>query len=209
MINVEELALAVGCINHQLKGIAELHHIVSKPVFSAIIEDLSQYNDHSKRIVVAGVGKNANVAAKISETMVSLGIPSLALNVAHAAHGDFGFVGPKDAVIYISKSGKTKELVECAQHMRIIKPKVLQILLHLNSSLEASEFFDHNLCCGDVVEGDVNRLAPTSSTTTLLCALDTISVVLSHRIGWKPKDFLSYHPSGSLGDKLRLELGDH
>lgn len=208
MLKTEELALVVNCINYQLQGITNLQRLVTTPDFQAVVDELSRFNDYSRRIIVAGVGKNASIAAKISETMASIGLPSLALNVSHASHGDYGFIGPNDAIIYISKSGKTAEVLSCAAHVRHIKPSVYQLLLHLNPAFDQGQDFNRVLCCGDVTEGDEHQLAPTSSTTTLLCALDTISVVLSHRIGWQPKDFLEYHPSGSLGDKLRQELGE-
>jgi arabinose-5-phosphate isomerase len=208
MLKAEELALAVNCVNNQLQGITNLQRMVTTLEFQQVIDELSRFNDYSHRIIIAGVGKNANIAAKIAETMVSIGLPSLALNVSHASHGDYGFVGPHDAIIYISKSGKTAELLACAQHIKSIKPEVYQLLLHLNSSFDQQHHFSRVLHCGDVVEGDEYQLAPTSSTTTLLCALDTISVVLSHRVGWSPRDFLRYHPNGSLGEKLRSELGD-
>ena len=44
------------------------------------IPGLSNYEG---RVIITGVGKNANIATKASETMASLGIPSMYLNTGH------------------------------------------------------------------------------------------------------------------------------
>ncbi|ADI96322.1 conserved hypothetical protein [Acinetobacter phage Ac42] len=160
---------------------------------------------YSNRVVITGVGKNANLAAKASETFASLGVPSLYLNTCHYAHGDAGFIGYSDVVIHVSRSGKTEEMQGMARHLRGIRPEVKQILLSCNDNLpeEMKEPFDFVMNVPGVVECDENKLAPTSSTTVLLALLDTIGINLSKEIGFTRQDFLTYHPGGSLGQMIR------
>ena len=161
-------------------------------------------NPYESRLVVTGVGKNANIATKISETMASLGIPSFYLNTTHAPHGDYGFIGPNDGLIHISRSGTTQEMLDVISHVKVIRPKVFQVLVHCNPSATPSGC-DVDFCVGKVVEGDEHALAPTASTTALLCLLDAIAVSLSSMMGFERKDFLALHPAGALGKLLRLE----
>ena len=51
-------------------------------------------------------------------------------------------------------------------------------------------------------------LAPTSSTTTVLCYGDALAVVASGIYGFKDVDFGKFHPAGSLGKKLILKVND-
>ncbi len=192
------LDLIDQCIGKGIDGLTGLYAIVRTPEFQSIIEHLSTFTDYSKRIIVAGVGKNSFIAEKATATMASLGIPAMPLNITHCSHGDFGAIGPNDTVIHISRSGKTKEMLEVIDYVSSVHPKVKQILIHCNSKKEKSAA-DFELWCGDVQEGDKFGLAPTSTTTTLLCLLDVIAVELSHRSGFGALDFFKYHPGGSLG----------
>lgn len=192
------LDLIDTCIDREVAGLVGLRDTVRTTEFQSIIDHLSTFTDYSKRIIVAGVGKNSFIAEKATASMASLGIPAMPLNITHCSHGDFGSVGPNDTIIHISRSGKTKEMLDVIYYVSNVFPKVKQILLHCNSKKERS-VADFELWCGDVQEGDKFGLAPTATTTTLLCILDVIAVELSHRLGFGALDFFKYHPGGSLG----------
>lgn len=162
-------------------------------------------SNYESRIIITGVGKNANIATKASETMASLGIPSLYLNTGHYSHGDAGFIGPDDVLVHISRSGKTEEMLNVAAHLRKIRPSVNQILLHCNPDIPAvyADLFDFTFCTGKAIEIDDNKLAPTMSTTLLLALIDTFAINLSAERNFKPEDFLTFHPGGALGAQLR------
>lgn len=162
-------------------------------------------SNYESRVIITGVGKNANIATKASETMASLGIPSLYLNTGHYSHGDAGFIGPDDVLVHISRSGKTEEMLNVAAHLRKIRPSVNQILLHCNPDIPAeyASLFDFTFCTGKAIEIDDNKLAPTMSTTLLLALIDTFAINLSAERNFKPEDFLTFHPGGALGAQLR------
>lgn len=185
------------------------HVEMNRAQYERILEDLRRpgLSNYESRIIITGVGKNAHIAAKASETFASLGIPSLYLNTGHYSHGDAGFIGPQDILIHISRSGKTEEMIGVVQHLRKIRPNVIQILLHCNPSmpLEYIPMFDHTFCTGQAIEIDDNKLAPTMSTTLLLALIDTFAINLSSERKFTPADFLAFHPGGALGAQLRGE----
>lgn len=200
--------LAKTCIDRQIAALSRLHHVVETKEYRDIVDIVVETakKNYKARVMIAGVGKNANIASKISETMASLGIPSFYLNVSHCGHGDFGFIGHDDIIIHISRSGTTREMITAMEHIKLIRPDVYQILIHCKSGKARCEFADTELFIGSVAEGDEFQLAPTTSTTALLCTLDCISVQASHEIGFKRMDFLKFHPDGALGDMLKAEL---
>lgn len=51
-------------------------------------------------------------------------------------------------------------------------------------------------------------LAPTSSTTSVLCYGDALAVVASGIYGFRDIDFGKYHPAGSLGKRIILKVKD-
>jgi len=63
------------------------------------------------RVVVSGMGKSGHVGGKIAATFASTGTPSFFLHPAEASHGDLGMLTKGDAVLAISNSGETAELL--------------------------------------------------------------------------------------------------
>lgn len=201
--------LATQCIDRQLAALAQLHQVIESREYNRLLTLVVEAakSEGLGRVLVAGVGKNSSIAAKISDTMVSLGIPSHAINVSHLGHGDHGRVQKSDLIIHISRSGTTREMIEAIEHLKLIRPEVKQVLIHCKKDKLANPNIDIELFIGSVSEGDEHGLAPTTSTTALLCILDCVSVQASHEIGFKRLDFLKFHPDGKLGEQLRAEQG--
>ncbi len=211
-LTIDDLTVASNCINKQIDALVEFQNILSAPSYANIINVLKsvvgQVPNYSRRIIITGVGKNASIATKVSESMASLGVPSFFLNTTHAAHGDFGFIGPDDVIIHLSRSGKTSEMLEASNYIRKIRPDVIQILLHCSADFSNDKLFDYCLFCGVAVEGDEHSLAPTTSTTLILAAMDTITCILSSYQNFQREDFLAYHPGGALGEMLHEEFSE-
>lgn len=202
------LNLATVCIDRQIAALSRLHGVIQTAEYKALVDAVIDTAETGGlgRVLIAGVGKNSSIASKISDTMVSLGIPSHALNVSHMGHGDYGRVQAHDLVIHISRSGTTREMLEVIDHLKLIRPSVRQALIHCKKDKPLNKNLDLELYIGTVAEGDEFELAPTTSTTALLCTLDTISVQASNALGFKRFDFLKFHPDGALGELLKAEL---
>jgi D-arabinose 5-phosphate isomerase GutQ len=199
--------LALLCIQRQIEALSFLPAVVQSSEYKKIVELITNITtaEQKHNVFMAGVGKNANIASKISQTLSSLGVPSAALNVTHLAHGDFGMIRPGDVIIHISRSGTTKEMLDAIDHIRFIFPDVIQVLIHCKQGKPINPALDSELFIGAVKEGDEHELAPTTSTTALLCILDCISVQVSANIGFSRHDFLRFHPGGALGELLKAE----
>jgi len=158
------------------------------------------------RIIVAGVGKSANIASKIVATFNSTGQPSAFLHAADALHGDLGNIQKNDIVICISKSGNTKEIKLLVPLIKKLGNKIISICGNLNSYLAKESDF-----CLDVsVEKEAcpNNLAPTSSTTAQLVMGDALAVCLLELRDFSDEDFARFHPGGILGKRLFLKVSD-
>lgn len=201
------MSLATINISRQLAAINNLYSVIETVEYQTIVKLVTvvAQSNYDMRVLMAGVGKNANIASKIAETMASLGIPSMPINVSHLGHGDFAYVGPRDLVVHISRSGTTREMMVAIEHIRLIRPNVTQILIHCKADKEPNPNCFLELFIGAVQEGDEHGLAPTTSTTALLCILDCISVEASAATGFRRLDFLKYHPDGALGEMLKKE----
>lgn len=158
------------------------------------------------RVVVTGMGKPGLIAQKISATFSSLGVPSLWLHPAEAAHGDLGRVTPQDVVIALSHSGQTDEVVHLLPVLRRIGTPLIAITSNANSRLAKQA--DVVLLTHVKVEANSWGMVPTASTTVMLALGDALAVTLSEKRGFTSKDFAVLHPGGALGKRLTLQVED-
>src|ERR1700675_1357736 len=63
------------------------------------------------RIVVTGMGKSGHIGGKIAATLASTGTPAFFVHPGEASHGDVGMITRDDAVLALSNSGETDEIM--------------------------------------------------------------------------------------------------
>lgn len=158
------------------------------------------------RVIVAGVGKSANIASKIVATLNSTGQPAVFLHAADAIHGDLGNIQKNDIVICISKSGNTEEIKHLLPLIKNMGNAIIAICGNNDSYLanQADCFLDASI----EKEACPHNLAPTSSTTAQLVLGDALAVCLLKSKNFSDKDFARFHPGGTLGKRLYLKAGD-
>src|SRR6201992_3529992 len=154
---------------------------IAKRVFDIEIESLKEVADaigdeftaavkailNSKgKLIVAGVGKSGLIGRKIAATLASTGTPSFFLHPGEAFHGDLGMVEPQDAIILISYSGETDELLKIIPFLKWNGNLIICITGNRESTLAKNS--DHHLAVTVTREACPLALAPTSSTTATL-----------------------------------------
>ena len=152
------------------------------------------------KVILTGIGKSGIVARKISSTLASTGTPSFFMHPAEAAHGDLGMVCGDDAVIVLSNSGDTKEIMSILPSIKLIGAKIISFSGNKDSFLfELSDyFFDISV----TQEACPFNLAPTASTTAQLAMGDALAVCLLKKRNFLEEDFARLHPGGSIGRKF-------
>ncbi|WP_456110620.1 KpsF/GutQ family sugar-phosphate isomerase [Roseburia inulinivorans] len=158
------------------------------------------------KVIFTGIGKPGHIATKLAATFASLGTPSFYLHPAEAMHGDLGMVSEDDVVIAISYSGESDEIVRILPNIRMIGATIIGITGNPNSTL--AKFSDILQVLPEFSEACNLGLAPTSSTTAVLCYGDALAVVASEQSGFTESDFGMFHPAGALGKKLVLKVSD-
>src|SRR5450756_1063913 len=87
------------------------------------------------RVVVMGMGKSGHIGRKIAATLASTGTPALFVHPAEASHGDLGMILAGDAVLLLSNSGETAELVDIVDHARRFGLSLVAITTRPESTL--------------------------------------------------------------------------
>jgi arabinose-5-phosphate isomerase len=158
------------------------------------------------RLVITGIGKSGIIGQKITATLNSTGTPSFFLHPVEAMHGDLGMVMPTDVVIAISYSGETYELNALLASLKKRGTAIIAMTGGMGSTLAKAA--DIVLDIGVPREACPLGLAPTASTTATLAMGDALSVVLQNRKQFQASDFRENHPGGSLGERLKIKVGE-
>ena len=158
------------------------------------------------RVVVSGMGKSGHVGGKIASTFASTGTPSFFLHPAEASHGDLGMLTKGDAVLAISNSGETAELLTILPLIKRMGAPLVAMTGNGKSTLAREA--DVHLDISVPAEACPLNLAPTASTTATLAMGDALAVALLGHRGFTEADFARSHPAGALGRRLLLHVSD-
>ena len=162
--------------------------------------------DCSGRVVVTGMGKSGHIANKIAATLASTGTPAFYVHPGEASHGDLGMITGKDAVLALSNSGTTPEILTIVPLIKRMGARLIAMTGKPESTL--ARLADVNLDVGVETEACPLDLAPTSSTTVALVMGDALAIALLEARGFSAEDFAFSHPGGALGRKLLLRVND-
>jgi arabinose-5-phosphate isomerase len=151
-------------------------------------------------LIITGMGKAGHIGQKLAATFASTGTRAHFLHPAEALHGDLGRLHPYDAVLVLSQSGETSEVVQMLPALKEIGVPVIAVTAHHDSTL--SRAAEVMIALGSLDEACSLGLAPSTSTTVMLAVGDALALVVSRLKGFGTEDFARFHPSGALGLKL-------
>jgi len=191
------LKSAKEVLNIESKAINDLAKGLDDNFFKAI----ESIKNLKGKLIISGVGKSGNIAAKIAASFTSTGIPSVFLNPVDASHGDMGIVRVDDILIVLSNSGESHELSDLIDFAKKQSIKIISICSNKKSLLAKNS--DINLILPPHKEADKLSTIPTTSTTMALALGDAICCCLLDLREFDKKAFKLLHPGGKIGKKLK------
>ena len=202
---MDHLALARSVIEIESDSLRRMSERLDDG-FTVAVGLLQSTLDNRGKIGVVGVGKSGNIGHKIAATLNSTGATAVVLNSQNALHGDLGLLSDGDAVLLLSYSGETNELLDLIPFIKRFDVRLIALTGQPSSSL--SKLSDITLDTSVAREACPLNLAPTSSSTAMLVMGDALAMVLLEARGFTEKDFARYHPGGSLGRALLTRVSD-
>jgi arabinose-5-phosphate isomerase len=198
--NTRSLALAV--LETEAGSVAAL----TKRIDSAFLSACQFILDCRGRVVVLGMGKSGHIGGKLAATLASTGTPAFFVHPGEASHGDLGMITREDAVIALSNSGETDEILTILPLIRRLGVPLIALTGNPGSRLarEASVHIDVSV----EREACPLGLAPTSSTTATLAMGDALAIAVLDARGFTADDFARSHPGGRLGRRLLIHVAD-
>lgn len=189
-------AIAKSVISLEIKALQKLKKSLNKNFDKAV----NAIVNCQSKVILCGVGKSGIIANKISATLSSIGTPSFSLSASDCSHGDLGSITKKDILILISYSGNSIELKNIINYANRNKVLLIGITSKKNSDLYKNS--DIGLITPEVKEAGLD-MVPTSSTINQLSIGDALAVSTLKKKKINNLDFKKFHPSGSLGEKLK------
>ncbi|MFZ4396256.1 MAG: KpsF/GutQ family sugar-phosphate isomerase [Kiritimatiellia bacterium] len=174
--------------------------------FTRAVELLLQVLARNGRIVVTGVGKSLHIAEKISATLASTGSTSVVLNPMQAMHGDLGILADTDALLALSFSGESDELLALVP---VVKRRGIPIIA-FTGGVTSSLARHSDVIVPVVIEREACpfNMAPTTSTTATLALGDALAMTLLDARGFVKEDYARLHPAGAIGRALLCRVSD-
>jgi len=174
--------------------------------FDQAVEALKDTLASGGKLLVTGVGKSFHIGQKIAATLTSTGAPSTVLHPSEAMHGDLGLVRPEDAVLALSYSGESDELVNLLPILKRAGARIIALTGDLTSTL--ARHSDVVLDASVEREACPFNLVPTASTTVALAIGDALAIALLEARGLSREEYASFHPGGAIGRALLLRVED-
>ena len=191
--------IAQEVILSEINSLRKLKSSIDKS-FNKVIEAI--INCKKGKIILSGVGKSGIIARKISSTLSSVGTPSFFVDPSSCSHGDLGQISSSDVLILISNSGESAELKNLIQYANRNKNIILIGIVSKKNSLLYKNS-DIKILLPEVKEAGPGDIVPTSSTIMQLAIGDAIAISTMKHRNFGEKDFKKFHPSGSIGAKLK------
>ncbi|WMQ73360.1 MAG: Arabinose 5-phosphate isomerase GutQ [Sodalis sp.] len=152
------------------------------------------------KVIVAGMGKSGHIGKKIAASLASTGTPAFFVHPAEALHGDLGMIDARDVVVFISYSGRTRELDTLLPLLTESQIPVIVLTGNLTSPLAQGAACVLNISVER--EACPMGLSPTSSAVNTLMMGDALTMALMRQRDFGLEQFARSHPGGSLGAQL-------
>ena len=152
------------------------------------------------RIATCASGSSGFAAMKFAHSLCCIELPAKFLSPAEAVHGGLGYLKKGDAVLMVSRGGKTVELLPVIEVCMKKKVTLIGVTENLSSKLAASS--DIVLPLRIRQESDRLNVMATASFIATVAIFDALLAALIDHTGYTLDQFALIHPGGAVGAQL-------
>ena len=164
---------------------------------------VEQVHNKNGKLVVSGMGKAGQVGQNMATTFCSTGTPAIFLHPSEAQHGDLGVLQSNDALLLITNSGKTREIIELLDLARNMYANIPIIVVTGNKESLLANEANVSLFTGHPDEVCPLGLTPTTSITAMTVIGDLLVIQTMKHIGFNDIEYAKRHHGGYLGSVSR------
>ena len=196
MIKSESLEAVRNAYRIEAECITEMLKYVDDAAFSKAVELLS----HAPRIGAAGCGHSGIACQHFAHLMCCVERPARFISPAEAVHGATGFLQRGDVMLFVSRGGKTSELLPIVD---ICKKKGVSIIT-VTENMESPLAKQSDVVLKQYVNRETDKwnAQGTTSTTAVCVIFHALQAAVIEETGYKAEQFGLIHPGGAVGERL-------
>ena len=164
---------------------------------------VDQVHNKNGKLVISGMGKAGQIGQNMATTFCSTGTPAIFLHPSEAQHGDLGVLQSNDALLLITNSGKTREIIELIDLARNMYANIPIIVITGNKDSLLANEANISLFTGHPDEVCPLKLTPTTSITVMTVIGDLLVLETMKRVGFNEVEYAKRHHGGYLGSVSR------
>lgn len=192
----QSLKLAKESLKIEAKAIESILSYLDVERFSEAVSVLST----CPKIITCASGSSGIAAKKFSHSLCCIERNAQFLSPAEAVHGGMGCIKKDDAVVVVSRGGKTSELLPIIDVCN--KKGAILIAITENMKSPIAE-------CAQIIiplkiekESDKYNVMATSSFIATIAIFDALLVAIMEETNYKLEQFSLIHPGGAVGIQL-------
>lgn len=179
---------------------------------SEAIADILEYFDEERfyeavkvlsncpKIITCASGSSGIAARKFSHSLCCIERNAQFLSPAEAVHGGMGCMKKGDAVVMVSRGGKTSELLPIIDVCN--KKEVILIGITENVTSPLAEKSNIVIPIKISKESDKYNVMATSSFIATVAIFDAMLVAVMEETNYQLEQFALIHPGGAVGNRL-------
>jgi D-arabinose 5-phosphate isomerase GutQ len=195
-MNDKSLQLALESLKTETQAVADITGYMDLQAFSRAVDLLSICS----KIITCASGSSGIAARKFAHSLCCIERNAQFLSPAEALHGGMGCIKSGDAVVMVSRGGKTAELLPIIDVCN--KKGAILIAITENLSSPLAEKAQITIALKIEKESDKFNVMATSSFIATVALFDALLVAVMEETGYKLEQFALIHPGGAVGTRL-------
>ncbi len=192
----KSIELAKESLIIESKAISDISGYLDIKSFSNAVDILST----CPKIITCASGSSGIAAKKFAHSLCCIERNAQFLSPAEAVHGGMGCIKKGDAVVMVSRGGKTAELLPIIDVCNKKEALLIVITENINSPLAQKA----QVVVPLKIERESDRLniMATSSFIATVALCDAMLTAIMEETGYKLEQFALIHPGGAVGENL-------
>lgn len=193
------IRLAKESLAVESKAIADIAGYLDTESFCRAAETLAA----CPRIITCASGSSGIAARKFAHSLCCIERGAQFLSPADAVHGGMGCIKRGDAVVMISRGGRTAELLPVID----VCNKKGAVLIALTENLDSPLAAQSQIVIPMKIERESDKLniMATASFIATVAICDALLTAVMELTGYRLEQFALIHPGGAVGNKLNAK----
>jgi D-arabinose 5-phosphate isomerase GutQ len=192
----KSLQLSKESLRIESKAISDILEYMDMESFGKAVDILST----CPKIITCASGSSGIAAKKFSHSLCCIERSAQFLSPAEAVHGGLGCVKKGDAVVMVSRGGKTVELLPVIDVCN--KKEAILIAVTENYHSPLAEKAQIVLPLKIERESDKYNVMATASFIATVAIFDALLAAIMEETGYRVEQFSLIHPGGAVGERL-------